>query len=96
MITVENLLDAYALALDLWMAPELAMLENGHPRENPTQEYAELIRKAVSAENVELRGLVKDAYDVIRGCADYYVCPSQTMADGIADRMRELGIEVEG
>lgn len=89
MITVENLLDAYAQALDLWLDPELAMLENGHPRKCPTPEYAELIRKAVSAENTKLRDLVRDMltetldYDLVGSCR-------------YEQRARELGIEVDG
>lgn len=99
MITVENLLDAYAIALDLWIDPELAILENGHPRENPTPEYADAIRKAVSVENAELRELVRDMGDAIVDWYDLmdgaFACESVYEDEKFAplfDRMRELGV----
>ena len=55
MITVEDLLMAYASAYDAWLDPEAE-------RKNPTPEYAELIRQAVSFENAKLRELVRDMW----------------------------------
>ena len=54
MITVEDLLMAYASAYDAWLDPETE-------RENPIPEYAELIRRVVSAENANLREEIEAA-----------------------------------
>lgn len=62
MITVEDLLRAYASAYDAWIDPEAE-------RKNPTPEYAELIRQAVSFENGELLELVRDMALNMGGCA---------------------------
>jgi len=82
MITVENLLMAYASAYDAWLDPEAE-------RKNPTPEYAELIRQAVSFENAKLREL----------CASLYEFATSEYPDGaelnFADRIRELGVEVD-
>lgn len=83
MITVENLLMAYASAYDAWLDPETE-------RENPTPEYTELIRRVVSAENAKLRELV----DVLYPLADYGAMDASEL-DRAHDLMRELGVEVE-
>ena len=84
MITVEDLLMAYAVAYDVWLDPEAE-------RKNPTPEYAELIRQAVSSENAELRDLVRDMW---REGAFEPGAYCVTEAYGLAERTRELGIEV--
>ena len=92
MMTVEDLLGAFALAYDTWLDPEVE-------RENPLPEYAYLIRRAVSAENDTLRELVRDMW---QSCpvytADCWGCEYHRSDGGckLYDRMRELGIEVEG
>ena len=97
MITVEDLLMAYASAYDAWLDPEAE-------RKNPTPEYAELIRQAVSFENAKLRELVRD-YERCTMHADCAGCEydgklsthcplSPCFPD--ADELRELGIEVDG
>lgn len=82
MITVENLLMAFASAYDAWLDPEAE-------RENPVPEYAALIRRAVDADNTKLRELVQDM-----DCWAYvhYNCDLENQ---FADRMRELGIGVD-
>lgn len=47
-ITVEDMLSAYALAYDTWLDPE-------SERENPTPEYARLIRQVVEHEYANLQ-----------------------------------------
>lgn len=108
MITVEDLLMAYASAYDAWLDPETE-------RKNPTPEYAELIRQAVSFENAKLRELCKDMMafveddDACERCGHDAECVEAAdgelvlpyegrclMLDLFADRMRELGVEVDG
>lgn len=84
MITVENLLTAYASAYDAWLDPETE-------RENPTPEYAELIRRVVSAENAKLRELVR--YMWREGAFEPGACYVDT--ERLEERTRELGIEVD-
>lgn len=82
MITVEDLLMAYTIAYDEWLDPEAE-------RKNPTPEYAELIRQVVSFENAELHKLVTDMW-----CELHAEEGSAQRRMALADRMRELGIEV--
>lgn len=63
MISVEDLLKAFALAYDTWLDPECE-------RENPVPEYADLIRQAVSAENAKLRELGECATCEVLGYDD--------------------------
>lgn len=104
MITVEDLLRAYQLAYDTWLDPEVN-------RDDPTLEYAAVIRKAVSVENDKLRELIGDMYTTIDGlkekiaeflpCTDF--CPrwKSDCADSrdkdcwYEVRMHDLGIEVK-
>lgn len=98
MITVEDLLMAYASAYDAWLDPETE-------RKNPTPEYAELIRQAVSFENAKLRELSVLNWEWAHSCCANS-CKMQTDGCGygidrecnyereIADLMRDLGIEV--
>lgn len=83
MITVEDLLQAYAYAYDAWLDPEAE-------RKNPIPEYAEFIRRSVSWENAKLRELVDELYPL----ADYGAMDASEL-DRAHDLMRELGIEVE-
>lgn len=101
MITVEDLLMAYASAYDAWLDPETE-------RKNPTPEYAELIRQAVSFENANLRELVRQMHTCLTrpkaytGASQPYLvateCPyfTQGVCDynscGFEQRMRELGV----
>lgn len=85
MITVEDLLQAYAYAYDAWLDPEAE-------RKNPIPEYAEFIRRSVSWENAKLRELVRDMYAVM--VEDAANC-DVTYPEQFDDRMRELGIEVD-
>jgi hypothetical protein len=80
---------AYASAYDAWLDPEAE-------RKNPTPEYAELIRQAVSFENEKLRELCKQMYPrakaflqmgVQLGCND-------TLSYDWEQQMRELGVEL--
>lgn len=102
MITVENLLMAYVIAYDAWLDPETE-------RENPTPEYAELIRWVVSAENTKLRELVREMMrffedgDYCTTCEKRKECDAHEEYDddclmrGVFHaRMRELGVEVGG
>lgn len=82
MITVEDLLQAYAYAYDAWLDPEAE-------RKNPIPEYAEFIRRSVSWENAKLRELVDELYPL----ADYGAMDASEL-DRAHDLMRELGIEV--
>lgn len=86
MITVEDLLMAYATAYDAWLDPEAE-------RKNPTPEYAELIRQAVSFENAKLRELCVKALEWLRW-AGGITCPPE-VPDEFADELRELGVEVD-
>ena len=81
MITVEDLLQAYAYAYDAWLDPEAE-------RKNPIPEYAEFIRRSVSWENAKLRELVDELYPL----ADYGAMDASEL-DRAHDLMRELGIE---
>ena len=83
MITVEDLLQAYAYAYDAWLDPEAE-------RKNPIPEYAEFIRRSVSWENAKLRELVDELYPL----ADYGAMDASEL-DRAHDLMRELGIEVD-
>ena len=83
MITVEDLLQAYAYAYDAWLDPETE-------RKNPIPEYAEFIRRSVSWENAKLRELVDELYPL----ADYGAMDASEL-DRAHDLMRELGIEVD-
>ena len=82
MITVEDLLQAYAYAYDAWLDPEAE-------RKNPIPEYAEFIRRSVSWENAKLRELVDELYPL----ADNGAMDASEL-DRAHDLMRELGIEV--
>lgn len=82
MITVEDLLQAYAYAYDAWLDPETE-------RKNPIPEYAEFIRRSVSWENAKLRELVDELYPL----ADYGAMDASEL-DRAHDLMRELRIEV--
>lgn len=84
MITVEDLLQAYAYAYDAWLDPEAE-------RKNPIPEYAEFIRRSVSWENAKLRELVDELYPL----ADNGAMDASEL-DRAHDLMRELGIEVDG
>ena len=81
MITVEDLLQAYAYAYDAWLDPEAE-------RKNPIPEYAEFIRRSVSWENAKLRELVDELYPL----ADNGAMDASEL-DRAHDLMRELGIE---
>lgn len=83
MITVEDLLQAYAYAYDAWLDPEAE-------RKNPIPEYAEFIRRSVSWENAKLRELVDELYPL----ADNGAMDASEL-DRAHDLMRELGIEVD-
>ena len=83
MITVEDLLQAYAYAYDAWLDPEAE-------RKNPIPEYAEFIRRSVSWENAKLRELVDELYPL----ADNGAMDASEL-DRVHDLMRELGIEVD-
>ena len=92
-ITVEDMLNAYSLAYVRWLVPE-------SERENPAPEYARLIRQVVEheyadlkAENAKLRELVGDMFTTISWC-DIDCYPSDDKKRELADRMRELGVEV--
>ena len=98
MITVEDLLMAYASAYDAWLDPEAE-------RKNPTPEYAELIRQAVSFENEKLRELVADMWWFTGAACKKYPRLFDPVAQGgqmvqlnaldsFEQRMRELGVEV--
>lgn len=89
MITVEDLLMAYASAYDAWLDPEVE-------RKNPTPEYAEFIRQVVSFENAKLRELATDALGYINHPFDasWTHMRRKEVRDSLNDRMRELGIEV--
>ena len=82
MITVEDLLMAYASAYDAWLDPEAE-------RKNPTPEYAELIRQAVSFENAKLRELLHEA--LLFGNERSY----QEIMYRLKQQARELGVEVD-
>ena len=82
MITVEDLLQAYAYAYDAWLDPEAE-------RKNPIPEYAEFIRRSVSWENAKLRELVDELYPL----ADNGAMDASEL-DRAHDLMRELGLEV--
>lgn len=83
MITVEDLLQAYAYAYDAWLDPEAE-------RKNPIPEYAEFIRRSVSWENAKLRELVDELYPLAdNGAVD------ASELDRAHDLMRELGMEVD-
>lgn len=92
MITVEDLLQAYAYAYDAWLDPETE-------RKNPIPEYAEFIRRSVSWENAKLRELVRIAgtYCVNGLCGKDDGCPLYLGKPycALPDRMRDLGIEVD-
>lgn len=69
-ITVEDMLSAYALAYDTWLDPE-------SERENPTPEYARLIRQVVEheyanlqAENDKLREQIERLVTLLRNDCD--------------------------
>ena len=66
---------AYASAYDAWLDPEAE-------RKNPTPEYAELIRHAVSFENEKLRELVQEAI-YARDDADWASIVSTAIALGV-------------
>ena len=83
MITVEDLLQAYAYAYDAWLDPEAE-------RKNPIPEYAEYIRRSVSWENAKLRELVDELYPL----ADNGAMDASEL-DRAHALMRELGIEVD-
>lgn len=94
MITVEDLLMAYAIAYDAWLDPEAE-------RKNPTPEYAELIRQAVSFENAKLRELAVGMYgmlemfDTLLGNHDACETPRPLVFGedkSFKDTMRELGL----
>lgn len=96
MITVEDLLQAYAYAYDAWLDPEAE-------RKNPIPEHAEFIRRSVSWENAKLRELVRD-YERCTMHADCAGCEydgklsthcpfSPCFPD--TDELRELGVEVD-
>jgi hypothetical protein len=78
---------AYASAYDAWLDPEAE-------RKNPTLEYAELIRQAVSFENAKLRKLCAD---MSRELAIKFAEETGDLPDESwewYDRMCSLGIEV--
>lgn len=82
-VSVETLLTAYSGARIAWIHGE---------RENPTPEYADMIRGAVSAENAKLRELIADVHDALR--ADKVGMFHKLILASMEDDMRELGIEV--
>ena len=88
MMTVEDLLGAFALAHDAWLDPEVE-------RENPLPEYAALIRQAVSVENDALRELVRAAWKCIHTGASCSDCRLIAGGCTLQTAMRELGIEVD-
>lgn len=82
MMTVEDLLGAFALAYDTWLDPEVG-------RENPLPEYAALIRRAVSAENDTLRELAKAlAYCLQNMCLECPMCAPYDTSIGGAPECR--------
>ena len=98
MITVEDLLQAYAYAYDAWLDPETE-------RKNPIPEYAEFIRRSVSWENAKLRELVRKyveytSQDRCEGCVCKRKCNDGDVDEcwqrtEIRELSRELGIEVD-
>ena len=84
MIAVEDLLEAYALAYDLWLDPE-------SERKCPTPEYANLIRQAVSDENKKLRELVEFMHCCYVSGHDWgpWGAPEKQWVE---EQMRELGV----
>lgn len=85
MITVEDLLMAYASAYDAWLDPEAE-------RKNPTPEYAELICQVVSFENAKLREFVADLMAYLKEAERVH--SDRLIPDSYYDRARELGVEV--
>lgn len=82
MASLEDVLDAFAVACDVW-------LSSSGDEECPTAEFAPLVRQAVGEENAKLRELVDELYPL----ADYGAMDASEL-DRAHDLMRELGIEV--